>query len=95
MHGHRIVYEPDAVVRHRHRLDPPGFWRQHFDYGRGSALYHRRAGRVPFEPPSFYRDLLLYPQGDLLARTQLGSLLAVTQVANAAGYAFAVATRAY
>jgi glycosyltransferase involved in cell wall biosynthesis len=94
-HGHRIVYAPDAVVRHRHRLDAPGFWQQHFDYGRGAALYHRRAGGIPFEPLSFYRDLLLAPEGGLLARTQLGSLLAVSQLANAAGYAFAAATGEY
>jgi GT2 family glycosyltransferase len=94
-HGHRIVYAPDAVVQHRHRLDPPGFWQQHFDYGRGSALYRRRADGAAFEPFSFYRDLLRCPQGDLIRRTELASLLAVTQVANAAGYAYAVATRAY
>ncbi len=95
VHGHRIVYAPDAVVRHRHRLDPPGFWQQHFDYGRGSALYHRRVGGVAFEPLSFYRNLLRYPEGDFTRRTQLASLLAVSQVANAAGFAYAVATRAY
>jgi glycosyltransferase involved in cell wall biosynthesis len=93
--GHRLVYAPAAVVRHRHRLDPVGFWQQHFDYGRGAALYHRRAGGIPFEPLSFYRDLVFAPRGDLVERAQLGSLLAVTQLANAVGYAFAVATRTY
>ncbi len=94
-HGHRIVYAPDAVVQHRHQLDPPGFWQQHFDYGRGSALYRRRADRAAFEPFSFYRDLLRCPEGSRVRRSQLAALLAVAQVANAAGYAYAVVTRGY
>lgn len=39
MRGHRLVYEPAATVRHRHRADYPGLRRQVFGYGVGLTAY--------------------------------------------------------
>jgi GT2 family glycosyltransferase len=39
--GRRMVFLPDAVVQHSHRLTLAGFVRQHFRYGRGAALFRR------------------------------------------------------
>jgi GT2 family glycosyltransferase len=90
--GHRLVYAPEAVVHHFHGLTPRGFWGQHFRYGRGAAQFRRAAGLrgLRLEPLAFYRDLVAYPRGnghrgDGLA---LSGLLAVSQVANAAGFAY-------
>jgi GT2 family glycosyltransferase len=79
--GHRIAYEPRAMVAHHHRQDVSAFWRQHYGYGRAAVKFRERAGGVRVEPPSFYRDLVRAP------RPGLSALLALTQVANAAGFA--------
>ncbi len=80
--GHRIAYEPRAVVAHHHRQDLRAFWRQHYGYGRAAVHYRERVGGdVPLEPLGFYRDLVRAPSAGLSA------LLALSQVANAAGFA--------
>ena len=94
-HGYELRYVPDALVHHAHDLDLTSFWRQHFNYGRG-AYYYRRSraerGRPPLtvEPPSFYVDMLRYPMRSKEAsgsRAWLHAvLLALSQVANAAGF---------
>lgn len=90
--GHRLHYEPAAVVLHGHRLELAGFWRQHVGYGHGAQRYHRARStlgqdRPPFEPLSFYVNLLRYPwrrrQPDAL---RLACLLALTQIAHTAGF---------
>jgi glycosyltransferase involved in cell wall biosynthesis len=93
--GHPLLYAPEAVVHHAHRLDLRRFWRQHFNYGRGA--YHvrnlvarRERDSVRIEPLAFYSDLLLYP----LRRSRgpgslrLSLLLALSQLANASGFFF-------
>lgn len=94
-HGLPVHYAPDALVYHRHPLTAPGFFRQHWNYGRGAFHFHRArarrgSGPVRFEPLSFYVGLLRFPftregpgRGALSA-----ALLAVSQVANVAGYAY-------
>lgn len=37
--GGRLVYVPDARIGHAHDLTVRKFWRQHFKYGRGAAMY--------------------------------------------------------
>lgn len=128
--GHRVLYAPEAVVHHAHRLTLRTFWLQHFEYGRGACRFHRvrspkglRAIRP--EPLAFYRGLLQEPlrertsldreavtggewasgdafeegEGPVALRgvgsaeaLRLGALLALSQVANAAGFAWAVLT---
>jgi GT2 family glycosyltransferase len=91
--GGRLVYVPDALVGHAHRLNLAGFWHQHLHYGRG-ACRHRRAvqartgteGTVEF---GFYAGL-----GPRIARRLRGrrrkaavcALLVAWQAANGAGF---------
>ena len=66
------------------------FLRQHFNYGRGAAHFHRiRASRPIPEPASFYRELILHPwRAGERERVRTSALLALSQAANAAGYAW-------
>jgi O-antigen biosynthesis protein len=41
--GHRLVYEPTAVLRHRHRSDYESLRRQAYGYGAGLTAYLARA----------------------------------------------------
>lgn len=90
--GHRLFYEPRAVVMHDHALSLRRFWRQHFNYGSGAWHFHEsRAARAQqqlrVEPLEFYRSLLAYPVRDGRPRAAaLTALLALSQVANATGF---------
>lgn len=91
--GRRLAYVPSAVVRHSHPMTWLGFWRQHFHYGRGARLFHRRrllreGRRRELEPFRFYINLVLYPIRRLgfLRGAYVSGLLVVSQVANALGY---------
>ncbi len=91
--GMRLVYTPDAVVRHAHPLSLRGFVRQHANYGRGAFHYHqlrreRTDDPIPVEPLRFYVDLILYPirLREERSRWRLAMLLGLSQAANAAGF---------
>lgn len=91
--GYQTVYAPDVVVYHSHDLSLGGFIRQHFAYGRGSAVFRRRAldhgyGPIALEPAWFYWNLLRYPRETTLVKNHwMGSaLFALAQAANGAGY---------
>lgn len=90
--GQRMVYAPDAIVRHAHRLSLREFCRQHFQYGRGALHYRqaraaRNAGPVQLEPMHFYRGLLTYPWKTRAPMPEaLAALLVVAQTANAIGF---------
>jgi glycosyltransferase involved in cell wall biosynthesis len=92
-YGHRIIYAPEAVVRHAHELNFSSFCRQHFNYGRGAFDFHRaraarNQSRVKVEPFSFYSDLLSYPFSKLSTKMALevSALLGISQAANAMGF---------
>jgi GT2 family glycosyltransferase len=82
--GRKLVYAPDAVVRHRQQLTLRAFVRQQYAYGRGSYRYRsRHGGSAHFERPSFYSSLV----GRAFASgPRVGLLTLVGQLANAAGY---------
>jgi len=91
--GLRLTYAPDAVVYHAHWLTLRTFWQQHVTYGRGAFRYRlaraaRRRGPVRVEPLPFYTNLLAYPFVRHRGRRAwvLATLLALSQVANAAGF---------
>ena len=91
--GFELVYEPKAVVLHKHELTPAGFICQHFSYGRGAYNFHQYTtsdgrGKIPLEPLSFYRGLVEHPlrKGVTIRTVFAGCLLLVSQGANAAGY---------
>jgi GT2 family glycosyltransferase len=93
MSGRRMAYAPEAVVYHRHHLNPKRFWSQHFNYGRGACRFQRersrRSGeRQRFEPFAFYLDMVCYPFriGRGAWSPILSALLMVSQVGNSAGF---------
>ena len=54
--GYMLVFEPRAVVRHRHRREPERLRKQMRDWGKGLFVYMRRsADRYPRERPAFRR----------------------------------------
>jgi GT2 family glycosyltransferase len=86
--GLALEHERDAVVRHAHEMDIRGFLAQHAGYGRGAWRFRvaqARSGRrrAPIEP-MFY-DRLMREAAGRSAGT--AALVAVSQLANAAGFA--------
>lgn len=92
-HGRRLVFVPNAIVRHFQRATFAEFFKQHVVYGRGAVDLHlardrRGVERPKLESSGFYTSLLLYPVSHargwrLVALLVLG---AVTQVAYAWGF---------
>lgn len=94
--GFKMLYEPKLIVYHAHHMNLGRFWRQHFNYGRGSFHFHQiRAARqqvpITVERLSFYLNLLLFP----LAQRQeeppmrawlLVALMLLSQIANSFGF---------
>jgi hypothetical protein len=86
------VFEPVAVVYHRHRLGLSKFLAQHFRYGRGALRFHQlksaRDARRVRTSASFYLALVSFPlrRRPLLAGSIRAVLLAAAQAATAAGY---------
>jgi GT2 family glycosyltransferase len=92
-HGHRMIYAPEAVVSHTHPLTFRTFFKQHFNYGRGTYRYRKiqamqRDGALSLEPIPFYLNLLRVSRHAVLKKqkVQLALLLGVSQIANAAGF---------
>lgn len=94
-HGFRIVYAPEVIVRHAHRMGLRGYSRQHFSYGRGAYRFQR--ARLARGSGSVVKELGFYRSLPGLVRRSLAktpgpksvwplALLAVWQVANAAGF---------
>ncbi len=82
-----------AVVFHRQNLGPISFCRQHYRYGRGAYTFWRRRqaeghGGNRLESRAFYTRMLTYPFRSMPFAKALvvSALLAVSQVACAAGY---------
>lgn len=94
---HKLVFAPEAVIYHGHDLDWPGFWRQHFHYGRGAFRYHRSrecrgTGRLRDEM-GFHAHLPrklvpVFTATPLSRWPGLTALLAIWQISNAAGYLY-------
>jgi glycosyltransferase involved in cell wall biosynthesis len=92
-YGYSMVYVPEALVYHTHRLCLRTFWRQHFSYGRGAFHFHqvrslREQEPIKVEPLKFYLDLLVYPFSSSSSHPGIlvSSLFFVSQVANVAGF---------
>ena len=82
--GRKLVYAPDAIVRHRQQLTLRGFVRQQYAYGRGSyRCRSRHGGSAHFERPSFYASLVAsaFASGPAVGLLTIGG-----QLANAIGY---------
>lgn len=93
--NYKIIYAPEVKVYHSHKLTFFGYWKQHFNYGRGACHYRRlRNQRGSGKSESIFGfhirvlQLLRKPLAKLsLARaTIICMLLFIWQVANAAGF---------
>jgi cellulose synthase/poly-beta-1,6-N-acetylglucosamine synthase-like glycosyltransferase len=90
--GASLVYEPSALVRHAHPLGPRSLLRQYVAYGRGARrLRHRDAAHAApgIRSPGFYARMLSEPYhrhspGQAVV---VSSLIALTQIGTAIGYA--------
>jgi len=93
--GRRIIYHPAARIRHTRPLTLGSFIRQHFEYGRGAARFHRerrrrRSGTMLAES-RFHLDVNSWMwspiravrPGQMLA---VATLLATWQASNLAGF---------
>lgn len=89
--GNRIVYDPGPRVYHSHHLDFAGYFRQHFNYGRGARSYRRVCRERRWRPTG--RDAgwqplaLLHPfrAGQTKPVRRVLALL-TWQIANGLGY---------
>jgi glycosyltransferase involved in cell wall biosynthesis len=89
--GYVLHSEPRACVVHHQDLTLSRFLRQQFGYGQGAYRFRRRSGeRRRFEHPTFYAALL---KRGFSQNVDVGLLVAVAQVATAAGFMFAWAAR--
>jgi glycosyltransferase involved in cell wall biosynthesis len=94
-HGHGLVFAPEVLVYHAHRLDWGGYCRLHFSYGRGAFRFHQaraRRGLGSFRPELRFLGHVLRSWPRRLYRDQekgalsLALLLGVWQMANTAGF---------
>ena len=91
--GGSLVYEPAALVRHAHPLGLGSLLRQYVAYGRGARLLTRSRGRDHGAPaigsPGFYGRMLFEPfrRYSPGRAAVVASLVAVTQIGTAIGYA--------
>lgn len=91
--GYQVIYAPEVLVYHFHKLTWRSFWKQHFNYGCGAFYVHqmrsqRSQGQIKLEKLSFYWDLLRYPfSKEQSWRALLITLLfIVSQMATTAGF---------
>lgn len=93
--GYRIVYQPEILIHHRHKMGFSGFVRQHFKYGCGANIYHQKRAhlnkqKLKVEPLRFYVNLILFPFKNKCPNTLLVSLfLFASQAVNAIGFFWA------
>jgi glycosyltransferase involved in cell wall biosynthesis len=97
----RMIYVPQAIIRHEHHMGLRSFLKQHMNYGRGAFHFHRirsqrQSGSIIRET-EFHMNLsnwLIRPIADtpgFLPKIRTLSLLTAWQVANAVGYFYEVA----
>lgn len=91
--GYQVIYAPEVLVYHFHKLTWRSFWKQHFNYGCGAFHFHqmrsqRSQEQIKLERLSFYWDLLRYPfSKEQSWRSLLMSFLfIISQVATTAGF---------
>jgi len=91
--GKPLVEVPAARIKHYHPQTLVSFIRMHFRYGRGAALLHRRRNTTPaqFIAMGLYWRMLDVGLHAPARRLRSTFLLALSQVASAAGYFFQAA----
>lgn len=90
--GNKLHFTRDAVVLHAHDLNLSSFCKQHFNYGRGAYIFHKRCAlvdrsKITVERAKFYMNLLFYPFSQSTGSPiVLSALLLASQIANAVGF---------
>lgn len=91
--GYDLVYTPEALVDHAHKLSFRNYLRQHFFYGAGALQFRKLMQKnnqrsPPIESLGFYTGMLTYPYSKLavLKATKCAALLVLSQIANTAGF---------
>ncbi len=87
--GRRIRLVREAEVAHFHHLNLASLWRQHVGYGRGGRHFRDTAGGNDDGAFRFPWDHLRLVARPLPRRPDVAALLALVQVATAAGSWFA------
>ncbi len=95
--GLKMIFVPDAMIFHAHRLSLVTFIKQHFNYGRGSFQFYNKK---ILHTPGYFRNLfkfnfnpnnlIVYPlsKHKALLGLKLVTLLILWQLANATGFLF-------
>ena len=55
--GHNVVYEPEAIVRHKHRFAAEDVYHTRYDYSRSAAIFLRQYRKDPIMFIMFYGRL--------------------------------------
>ena len=90
----KFQYVPDAIMYHAHDLSLLALQRQHFSYGRGALPYWKKGAalsshRLRVEPFGFYARMLMHPFARNVEKPAIvASLILLSQIANAAGFAY-------
>jgi len=91
--GFPMIYDPNIIIYHSHRLNLLTFLKQHLNYGRGAFRFHHSRKRLnsepmTIEPISFYINMLRFPYTDAQGKRllQIQMLLILSQVLNTLGY---------
>ena len=90
--GGSLLYIPEAVVEHYHALSFSKYLRQHFRYGCGAAVLHRKRAelgfKVPPEPRTFYFGTIAaaFRSGQPGNSLRLFGLLLLAHTANLMGF---------
>lgn len=93
--GYKMMFAPEAVVHHAHKLSLMKYCKQHFHYGRGAYRFHRmrakRGSGTMLKEMKFHANLrnwILFPFSTSAHRRRftLMGLLAVWQIMNTLGF---------
>lgn len=89
--NNKIVYAPEVIIYHWHDLSFTKLFRQHFNYGCGSNIFHksmavRKTAKIQFEKLSFYFNLIKYPLTQKKNVFFITLLFIFTQIANVSGF---------
>jgi len=78
--GHSIVYEPSAIIRHKHRFALEDVFLTRYDYSRSGAIFMRQYRRDPLMLFMFYGRLI-----QLMIKTAQYKLLRKKELAQSFG----------
>jgi len=87
-----MTYKPDIIIRHSHSMNFFGFWRQHFEYGRGTCLFYqicsqKEPGKFKIEVDYYFKLVLsAFEYEPLLKGTSIAIAILISQFAYTLGF---------